>query len=90
MLSEALAKQRGVKPQARLVAYAEGGVDPKVMGLGPVPAVHALLAKTGLSVQDIDLWELNEAFAAQVIACVRELKIPEDRLNVDGGAHFVG
>jgi acetyl-CoA C-acetyltransferase len=90
VLSESAAREKGVKPMARLVAYAEAGVDPKVMGLGPVPAVRELLRKTRLKVEDVDLWELNEAFAAQVIACNRELKIPEDRLNVDGGAIALG
>jgi acetyl-CoA acetyltransferase len=60
------------------------------MGLGPVPAVRRLLERTGLRTEDVDLWELNEAFAAQVIACNRELKIPEDRLNVDGGSIAMG
>jgi acetyl-CoA C-acetyltransferase len=85
------AAERGdVRPMARLVAYAEAGVDPKMMGIGPVPAVRALLEKTGLSVDDVDLWELNEAFAAQVLACNRELRIPAERLNADGGAIALG
>ncbi len=90
VLSEKAVAEHGVKPQARLLAYSEAGVEPRVMGLGPVPAVRKLLDSTGLSVDDIDLWELNEAFAAQVIACNRELKIPEDRMNVDGGAIALG
>jgi acetyl-CoA C-acetyltransferase len=90
VLSEAAVKRLGVTPLARLVGYAEAGVDPKVMGLGPVPAVQALLRQTGLRMDAIDLWELNEAFAAQVIACNRELKIDEERLNVDGGAIALG
>ena len=90
VLSEGAAKKHGVQPEARLVAHAEGGVDPKEMGLGPVPAVHSLLAKTGLGMDDIDLWELNEAFAAQVIACNRELKIDPEKMNVDGGAIALG
>ena len=90
VLSESAVEKHGVTPQARLVAYAEGGVDPKVMGIGPVPAVKKLLEQTGLSVGDIDLWELNEAFAAQVIACNRELKIDEEKLNVDGGSIALG
>jgi acetyl-CoA acetyltransferase len=75
---------------ARLVAATEAGVDPKLMGIGPVPAVRALLEETGLAVKDVDLWELNEAFAAQVLACNRDLGIPEDRLNVDGGSIALG
>jgi acetyl-CoA C-acetyltransferase len=90
VLSGSAARRLGVRPAARLVAATEAGVDPKVMGIGPVPAVRALLAKTGLSVEAVDLWELNEAFAAQVIACNRELRIPEDRLNADGGAIALG
>ncbi len=90
VLSANAAEQHGVTPMARLVAYTEAGVDPKVMGLGPVPAVQKLLAETGLSVGDIDLWELNEAFAAQVIACNRELKIDEGKLNVEGGSIALG
>ena len=90
VLSEAAVEKYGVTPQARLVAYTEAGVDPKVMGLGPVPAVRSLLEKTGLAVGDIDLWELNEAFAAQVLACNRELGIDEERLNVKGGAIALG
>jgi acetyl-CoA C-acetyltransferase len=90
VLSEEEARRRGVEPDARLVAYAEAGVEPRVMGLGPVPAVRKLLAATGLSVSDVDLWELNEAFAAQVLACNRELRIDEERLNADGGAIALG
>jgi acetyl-CoA C-acetyltransferase len=90
VLSEAAVEKYGVTPMARLVDYTEAGVDPKVMGLGPVPAVRALLERTGLAVGDIDLWELNEAFAAQVLACNRELGIDEERLNVKGGAIALG
>jgi acetyl-CoA C-acetyltransferase len=90
VLSENAAKSHGVRPMARLVASTQAGVDPKRMGIGPVPAVRRLLETTGLSVGDVDLWELNEAFAAQVIACNRDLKIPEDRLNVDGGSIALG
>ena len=90
VLSESAVKRLGVKPLARLVAYAEAGVDPKVMGIGPVPAVRALLERTKVPAASIDLWELNEAFAAQVIACNRELKIDEEKLNVDGGAIALG
>lgn len=90
VLSAKAAERHGVTPAARVVAWTQAGVDPKVMGLGPVPAVRRLLERTGLSVADVDLWELNEAFAAQVIACNRELRIPEDRLNVDGGSIALG
>ncbi len=90
VLSEAAVARHGVRPLARIVGTTQAGVDPKVMGLGPVPAVRALLERTKLRVEDVDLWELNEAFAAQVIACNRELKIPDDRLNVDGGSIALG
>jgi acetyl-CoA C-acetyltransferase len=90
VMSEAAARAAAVQPLARLVAYAEAGVAPREMGLGPVPAVQRLLQETGLRMADIDLWELNEAFAAQVIACNRELKIDEERLNVDGGSIALG
>lgn len=90
VLSEAAVERWGVRPQARLLAYTEAGVDPRVMGLGPVPAVKALLESTGLGVGDVDLWELNEAFAAQVLACNRELGIDPERLNVDGGSIALG
>jgi acetyl-CoA C-acetyltransferase len=90
VMSEKAVEAHGVKPLARLRAYTEAGVDPKFMGLGPVPAVRALLEKTGFAQDDIDLWELNEAFAAQVLACNRELELDEDKLNVDGGAIALG
>lgn len=83
-------EQHSLKPVARIVGYAHAGVDPKVMGLGPVPATNRLLAECGLSLADVDLIELNEAFAAQVIACERDLKFDRDRLNVNGGAIALG
>ena len=75
---------------ALIVGYAQAGVDPKVMGIGPVPATRKLLDETGISLDDIDLIELNEAFAAQVIACDRELHLDPVRLNVHGGAISLG
>jgi acetyl-CoA C-acetyltransferase len=80
----------GLTPMARIVGYAQAGVDPKIMGIGPVPATRALLADTGLTLDDIDLIELNEAFAAQVIACDRELHFDRAKLNVHGGAISLG
>jgi acetyl-CoA C-acetyltransferase len=80
----------GLKPMARIVGYAQAGVDPKVMGIGPVPATHKLLDETGVSLDDIDLIELNEAFAAQVLACDRELHLDHAKLNVHGGAISLG
>ncbi len=90
VLSEEKALGLGVEPMARIVGYASAGVDPAVMGIGPVPAVRKLLAKTGLRLEDIDLIELNEAFATQVIACHRELGFDPERLNVNGGAIALG
>lgn len=90
VLSEDKAAELGVEPWARIVGYASAGVDPAVMGIGPVPAVRKLLTKTGLTIEDIDLIELNEAFAAQVIACQRELAFDPERLNVNGGAIALG
>jgi acetyl-CoA C-acetyltransferase len=83
-------EQHGVKAQARLVDYEITGVAPEIMGIGPVPAIHRLLDRQKLTLKDVDLIELNEAFAAQVIACDRELKIDSERLNVNGGAIALG
>jgi acetyl-CoA acyltransferase len=85
-----VAKQRGLKPLARFVGFATAGVAPERFGIGPVPAIHKVLKQTGLSMHDIDLIELNEAFAAQVLACLRELTIDLDKLNVNGGAIALG
>ena len=90
VLSEDGVKRAGIKPQARVVDYEIAGVAPDIMGIGPVPAVRALLARQNLTLDQIDLIELNEAFAAQVIACDRELKFDAERLNVNGGAIALG
>ena len=90
VLSEDGLKRAGVEPQARIVDYEISGVAPDIMGIGPVPAVRALLARRNLTLDQIDLIELNEAFAAQVIACDRELSFNADRLNVNGGAIALG
>ena len=90
VFSEDGLKQSGATPQARLIDYEITGVAPEIMGIGPVPAVRALLKRQQLTMDQIDLIELNEAFAAQVIACDRELKFPADRLNVNGGAIALG
>jgi 3-oxoadipyl-CoA thiolase len=84
------AAELGLKPLARVVAAASAGVDPREMGMGPVPATHKALKKAGLSVQQIDLVELNEAFAAQSLAVIQELKLDPQRVNVDGGAIAMG
>jgi acetyl-CoA C-acetyltransferase len=80
----------GVEPLARVEAWTSAGVDPSRMGIGPVPAIRALLEKTKLSLADIDLFELNEAFAAQVIACARDLSLDLSKVNVNGGAIALG
>ena len=90
VLSEEGLKRFGAQPQTRIVDYEITGVAPDIMGIGPVPAVRALLERQGLSLSQIDLIELNEAFAAQVIACDRELGFTPDRLNVNGGAIALG
>ena len=84
------AKELGLRPRARIVASAVAGVDPAYMGLGPIPATRKVLQRTGLRIQDIDLVELNEAFAVQSIQCMRELEINEEKLNVNGGAIALG
>ncbi|MGF1469307.1 MAG: thiolase family protein [Sandaracinaceae bacterium] len=88
--SDRWAAERGITPIARVVASAVAGVHPNVMGTGPIPATRKLLAKTGLGVEDFDLIELNEAFAAQSLACIRALELPEERVNVNGGAIALG
>jgi acetyl-CoA acyltransferase 2 len=84
--SDAFAKSRGLKPLARLVSWGLAGVDPTIMGIGPVPASRVALKRAGLSLDQIDLIEINEAFAAQTCAVERELQIPREKLNVHGGA----
>lgn len=88
--SEEKAKNLGLKPSASIVSYAVAGVDPSIMGIGPVPAMQKALDKAGLSLDDIDLFELNEAFAAQSLAVLRDIPIPEEKLNVNGGAIALG
>ena len=90
VMSEAAVNKSGVKPHARIVDYEITGVGPEIMGIGPVPAVRALLARQQLRLDDVDLVELNEAFAAQVIACDRDLGFDAERLTVNGGAIALG
>jgi acetyl-CoA acyltransferase len=85
-----LARARGLRPLARFVAFTTAGVEPERFGIGPVPAIRKLLKLTGLTLDQMDLVELNEAFAAQVLACLKELPIDPDRLNVNGGAIALG
>jgi 3-oxoadipyl-CoA thiolase len=84
------ARALGLRPMARIVATAVAGVDPAVMGLGPIPATRKVLERAGLTVADLDLVELNEAFASQALACIRELGLDPDKVNVDGGAIALG
>jgi acetyl-CoA C-acetyltransferase len=84
------AERRGLRPMARLVGYSHAGVEPKYMGTGPIPAVKSLLDRTGLTVEDLDVIELNEAFAAQVIAVMRDLGLPADKTNPNGSGISLG
>lgn len=90
LLSEAMAGKLDAKPLGRLRGYVVVGVPPDIMGIGPVPAIGKLLAQTGLKLEDIDLFEVNEAFAAQAAYCKRELGIADDKINVNGGAIALG
>ncbi len=90
VMSAEKAKSLGLKPMAYFRNFQVVGVPPEIMGVGPAYAIPKLLKATGLKVQDIDLWEINEAFAAQAVYCVRELGIPEERVNVNGGAIALG
>ena len=84
------AERKGLRPMGRLVAYAHAGVEPRYMGIGPVPAVRLVLEKANLKVDDIDVFEVNEAFAAQALAVVRDLSLPEDRTNPNGSGVSLG
>lgn len=90
MMSESHAKGHGLAPKARVLAAASAGVDPSVMGIGPVPASRKALQRAGIGVDDLDLVELNEAFASQSLACIRELGVDPERVNVNGGAIALG
>ena len=90
LMSDQKARASGVKARARILGWASAAVDPRIMGIGPVPAVQKLLARLRLTMDDFDLVELNEAFAPQVLAVLRDLPIPPDKLNVNGGAIALG
>jgi acetyl-CoA C-acetyltransferase len=90
LMERRLAEKRGLQPLGRLVGYSYAGVDPKFMGIGPVPAVRALFKKTGLNLKDIDVFEVNEAFAAQALAVLRSLELPPDRTNPNGSGISLG
>lgn len=90
LMSQSEAKKRSVTPLAKIVAWGQAGVDPAIMGSGPIPAIKIALEKAGWTIPDIDLFELNEAFAAQSIAVTRELGIPVEKVNISGGAIALG
>jgi acetyl-CoA C-acetyltransferase len=88
--SESFAGGRGLRPRGLLVAYSHAGVEPRIMGMGPVPAVRKVLERAGLNLGEIDLFEVNEAFAAQALAVIRELGLPPDRTNPNGSGVSLG
>src|SRR5207245_1010174 len=90
MMSESYAQRINARPLARVLSAASAGVDPSVMGLGPIPASRKALARAGLRVSDLDCVELNEAFASQVLACIRDLELDPQRVNPNGGAIALG
>ncbi|MBQ0757424.1 MAG: acetyl-CoA C-acyltransferase, partial [Amphritea sp.] len=90
LMAAETAEAKGLKPMARLVGYSFAGVEPKYMGIGPVPAVRKLLADAELSTGDIDVWEVNEAFAAQALAVCRDLELPMEKVNVNGSGISLG
>lgn len=90
LMTEEKAKILNLPAIAKVIDWTTVGVDPRVMGIGPVPAIQKLLERTNLSLEEIDLFEINEAFAAQAVAVQRELNIPEEKLNVNGGAIALG
>src|SRR5437588_1670257 len=87
VMSDEKAKQLGLKPRARILASTVTAIRPEIMGLGPIPAIQALLKKTGMSIDDVDIVEINEAFSAQIVPCKEELGIPDEKLNPFGGAN---
>jgi len=90
IMSEEKAKADGFKPRARIIASTVAAIRPEVMGVGPIPAIQELLKNTGMSMSDIDVVEINEAFAAQIVPCKAELGIPDEKLNPFGGAIALG
>jgi acetyl-CoA C-acetyltransferase len=90
VMSQEKARELGLKPKARIIASTVAAIRPEIMGLGPIPAIQALLKQTGMTIDDIDIVEINEAFAAQIVPCRKELNIPEEKLNPFGGAIALG
>jgi acetyl-CoA C-acetyltransferase len=89
-MSEEKAQALGLKPKARIIASSVSAIRPEIMGLGPIPAIKAVLKQAGMTMDDIDVVEINEAFAAQIVPCMQELGIEEDKLNPFGGAIALG
>jgi acetyl-CoA C-acetyltransferase len=90
MMSDEKARSLGLRPKARVIASTVAAIRPEIMGLGPIPAIQALLEQTGMKIEDIDIVEINEAFAAQIVPCKNDLGIPEEKLNPFGGAIALG
>ncbi|MEH6578943.1 MAG: acetyl-CoA C-acyltransferase family protein [Amphritea sp.] len=90
LMAAEVAEQKGLQPMAKLVSYSFAGVEPKYMGIGPVPAVRKLLADAELTIADIDVWEVNEAFAAQALAVCRDLQLPAEKVNINGSGISLG
>ena len=90
VFSKAIAEKKGIKPIGRLINWASVGCDPRIMGIGPAPAIRKLMERAEFKLGDIDLFEVNEAFAPQYLAVEKELGLPRDRTNVDGGAIALG
>jgi acetyl-CoA C-acetyltransferase len=90
VMSDEKAKKLGLQPKARILASTVAAIRPEIMGLGPIPAIQALLKETGMTIDDVDIVEINEAFAAQIVPCKDELGIPEEKLNPFGGAIALG
>jgi acetyl-CoA C-acetyltransferase len=90
VMSDAKAKSLGLQPKARIIASTVAAIRPEIMGLGPIPAIQALLKQVGMTIDDIDIVEINEAFAAQIVPCKRDLNIPDEKLNPFGGAIALG
>ena len=90
VMSEDRARELGCEPMARIVASTVTAIRPELMGLGPIPAIQSLLEQTGMTIDDVDIVEINEAFAAQIVPCKQELGIPDEKLNPFGGAIALG
>jgi acetyl-CoA C-acetyltransferase len=90
VMSHERATELGLKPKARIIASTVAAIRPEIMGLGPIPAIQALLKATGMKIEDVDIVEINEAFAAQIVPCKEELGIPDEKLNPFGGAIALG